>query len=151
MGSLCRSSCRSSLLMGSYFFSLASVIFSPYIRAHIARVNILKSIILLLRDKRVSAHILGMVPITPGTTPKSMLKMSSKAERLPCLRLVAKVATDPTPEQEVTEAPFPWSDPMLLTCQACLLRQKLRSKPKSKEWPKLGSDALTPTKDALKA
>lgn len=37
---------------------------------------------------------------TLGTTPKSTLKLSSKEEHLPCLRLVVEVATDPTPEQE---------------------------------------------------
>jgi hypothetical protein len=52
-------------------------------------------------------NTLGMVSSTSGTTPKMTLKMSSKEERLACLRLVAEVAADPTPEQEFFGSSIP--------------------------------------------
>ena len=124
----------------------------PYTHAHISLGWVPWSRFkLFLRNKMISACKLGVVPekrrrqgasfdnswgfkslhphlpcpITPGTTHKSTtLKMSCKEERLPCLRLVAEVAADPTLEREFYGSSIPMERAHTPTMASLLTKAK---------------------------
>ena len=133
--------CGNSLFVGFCFFSLACVIFPPHIRPY-THAHTLPGFRLFFSDKMISARILGMVPSTLGTTPKSTLKMSSKEEHLPCLRLVAKVATNPTPEQEFYGSSISMEQSYAHNIASLLAKAKATKQAKIQKPLKLGSNAL---------
>ena len=56
--------------------------------------------------------------------------MSSKEERLPCLRLVAEVAVDPTPEQEFYGSFIPMEQSHALNMASLLAKAKVAKQAK---------------------
>jgi hypothetical protein len=97
MESLCRSGCRSRGLL----FLLLCLSYSPHTYA---------------------LTCLALEHVEPLS--KSTLKMNWREERLPCRRLVAEVAADPTPEQEFYGSSIPMEQSHAPTMASLLAKAK---------------------------